>query len=511
MLLADAVAASRDVAATSARLAKIERLAGTLARLDAAEVPAGVAYLSGGLPQGRLGVGYATLRDLVVPAAAPPPTLTIGEVDRTLHAVKETAGAGSQARRVQLLTDLLGRATGDEQDFLGKLLGGGLRQGALAGVMTEAIARAYDVPASDVRRAAMLSGDLASVAAAARAEGVEGVRRFRLQMFRPLQPMLAQTAEDVGGALERTGDAGLEWKLDGARIQVHRSGNDVRVYTRTLKEITDRVPEVVASAASLPVDAVILDGEAIALREDGRPHPFQVTMRRFGRRLDVEAMAESLPLSPFFFDCLHLDGDDLLDRAGDERFAALAARAPQEAMVPRLVTADPDAGTAFLGEALAAGHEGIVVKALDAAYEAGRRGATWVKVKPAHTLDLVVLAVEWGSGRRTGWLSNIHLGARDPASGEFVMLGKTFKGMTDDMLEWQTKRFLDLETGRDGHVVHVRPEQVVEIAFDGLQESPRYPGGLALRFARVKRYRDDKSAAEADTIGSVRAIYEGTS
>jgi len=374
---------------------------------------------------------------------------------------------------------------------------GELRQGALAGVMADAIARAADVPAAAVRRAAMLAGDLGAVAAAVIADGGAGLEGFRLELLRPVQPMLAQTAETLEEALERARPAAVEWKLDGARIQAHRVGDQVRVFTRNLADVTERLPEVVEAVRALAVKSVVLDGEAIALDAEGRPQPFQVTMSRFGSRASVEP-----PLTAFFFDCLHLDGEDLVGRPARERLAAL----PDELRVPRIETDDAAEAEAFLEDALARGHEGVMVKALDAPYEAGRRGTGWIKVKRAHTLDLVVLAAEWGHGRRSGRLSNLHLGARDPTTGGFVMLGKTFKGMTDAMLAWQTERFLELETHGDGHTVYVRPEQVVEIAFDGVQTSRRYPGGVALRFARVKGYRPDKRAEEADTIETVRAL-----
>ena len=374
--------------------------------------------------------------------------------------------------------------------------------------MADAVARAAGVPAQAVRRAHMLSGDLGAVAAAAIADGEPGLARFRLELFRPLQPMLAGSAADLAEALSRIGRAAVEWKLDGARVQAHRLGDDVRVFTRNLADVTGRVPELVEAVRGLPARALVLDGEAIAL-DDGRPRPFQETMSRFGSRLDVAESRRATPLTGVFFDCLHRDGDDLLDRPAAERFAALAEVVPEESRVRRLETADADEAERFLAETLEQGHEGLVVKALDAPYEAGRRGASWLKVKRARTLDLVVLAAEWGHGRRQGRLSNLHLGARDPATGGFVMLGKTFKGMTDAMLEWQTERLLELEIRRDGHVVHVRPELVVEIAFDGVQASSRYRGGLALRFARVKGYRPDKRADEADTIDTVRAVHAG--
>jgi len=372
--------------------------------------------------------------------------------------------------------------------------------------MEEAVAKASALPLSDVRRAMMLSGDPPAVAHAALTQGAAGLSRFHLTLFTPLQPMLAQPGEDLDEALERLGEAALEYKIDGARVQVHKDRGDVRVYSRLGNDVTVAVPELVERVRALPARSMILDGEVIALRPDSRPRPFQITMRRFGRKLDVPGLRDELPLTPFFFDLLHLDGKDLVDRPARERFEALSAAAPGT-VVPRLTTADPASAQAFLAESLARGHEGVMAKAVEAKYEAGRRGLTWIKVKPAHTLDLVVLAAEWGHGRRTGFLSNIHLGARDPGTGAFLMLGKTFKGMTDAMLEWQTKRFRELEVATDGSTVELRPEQVVEVAFGDVQESPHYPAGLALRFARVKRYRDDKRAEDADTIETVRAIH----
>ena len=508
MLFDDVARASLDVAATSARSAKVDTLAECLRRARPEEVPAAVTYLSGTLP--RIGVGWASLRDLPRPSPQPP-TLELLDVVAALERIAATGGVGSQAARRQELAQLFSRATEGEHRFLSRLLSGELRQGALEGVMVDAVARAADVPAADVRRALMLAGDLRSVARTALAEGLAGLAGIRLQVLTPVQPMLAQTADGVAEAIDRTGMAAVEWKLDGARLQVHRSGTVVRAFTRSLADVTERVPEVVDAVASLQLEDAILDGEVIALRPDGRPHPFQVTMGRFGTTSGVGSSATAVPLSAMFFDCLHLDGDDLLDLSARQRLASLDARLPAHLRVPRMETGDPDDAQAFLEDTLAHGHEGVMVKALDAPYEAGRRGAGWLKVKVARTLDLVVLAAEWGHGRRQGRLSNLHLGARDPMTGGFVMLGKTFKGMTDAMLAWQTEHLLTLETGREGHVVHVRPELVVEIAFDGVQASTRYPGGLALRFARVKGYRPDKTAAESDTIDTVRAIHEGAS
>jgi len=508
VLLVDVAGASADVAASSARLAKIARIAELLRRAGREDVAIVVSWLSGELTQRQIGVGWASLRS--VPAAAAEPTLTVAEVERRFGEIGATAGRGSQARRAQLLADLFSAATDVEQTFLRRLLTGELRQGALVGVMADAVAKAADLPAATVRRAAMLGGDLPAVAAAALTDGDAGLAQFTLQAGKPVGPMLAQTAADVTDALDRLGGTAMfEAKLDGARVQIHRRGDAVSIFTRSLDDVTARLPEVVEATLALPVTDLIADAEAIALRPDGRPHRFQVTASRFGRRGGTSDTASN-SLSVFFFDLLHVDGVDLLDAPAHERIARLDAVTPDSQRVDRLVTSDPGAAQEFFDRTLAAGHEGVMAKSTVAPYEAGRRGAGWLKVKPVHTLDLVVLAVEWGSGRRSGKLSNIHLGARDPGTGGFVMLGKTFKGMTDEMLAWQTRRFLELADGdaTDHYVVKVRPEQVVEIAFDGLQTSTRYPGGMALRFARVVRYRDDKAATDADTIDTVREIYE---
>jgi DNA ligase-1 len=507
-LLADLVQASSAVAQTASRLAKRDAIAACLRAAAAdGEIEIAVAFLSGEMRTGRLGVGYATLGGLGGEAAAPEASLTLGDVDSALEAIAATTGRGSAAQRAQQLARLFGRATRAEQQFLVRLLAGELRQGALEGVMIEAVAAAAGVADSEVRRAAMFAGDLGAVARAALAEGTPGLARFSIAIQRPLQPMLAQSAVDVADALERLGTAAFEWKLDGARVQVHKAGEAVRVFTRRLNEVTDAVPEVVEAVRQLPARELILDGEAIALAPGGAPRPFQVTMRRFGRKLDVAAMRAELPLSAFFFDCLQLDGDSLVDRPARERFAALDDALPADLRVSRRITGDLAQAEAFYRDALAHGHEGVMAKALDAPYEAGRRGAGWLKVKRARTLDLVVLAAEWGHGRRRGWLSNLHLGARDPAAGGFVMLGKTFKGLTDELLEWQTRELAAREVARDDDTVYVRPELVVEIAFNDLQASPQYPGGLALRFARVKAYRPDKRAQDADTIETVRRWY----
>jgi DNA ligase-1 len=507
VLLADVAAASAAVTGTTKRSEKAAQVAACLRAAEVSEVPAVVAYLSGELLQRRTGVGWASLRDVPPPATAS--TLTVSEVDRTLAEVAAVAGAGSQVRRAQLVSELFGRATEPEQQLLRGLLTGELRQGALEGVMLDAVAKATGLPAADVRRAAMLRGAVGPVAAAALARGADGLADFRLQVGRPVQPMLASPGSDVATALARLGTAALEWKLDGVRVQVHRDGDDVAVFTRSLDDITDRVPDVVDAVRMLPVRTVVLDAEAIALRPDGRPQPFQVTGSRVGSRVDVAAAVRTAPLTTYAFDVLHLDGADLLASTGGDRFEALASVVPEDQRVPRLVTADLDAAEAFVADALGHGHEGIVAKSLDAPYEAGRRGAGWLKVKPVHTLDLVVLAAEWGHGRRNGWLSNLHLGARDQDSGGFVMLGKTFKGLTDEMLRWQTARLQEIAVDAGDWVVRVRPKLVVEIAFDGVQTSPRYPGGMALRFARVLRHRPDKSPGEADTVDTVRAIHAG--
>jgi DNA ligase-1 len=508
MLLADLVATSRRVAETRSRSEKTGALAHLLRRLSPEEIDIAVAFLSGHLRQGRIGLGGAAVRSAMPGSATEEPSLALGEVDEAFARIASVSGTGSTSERGRLLSALLARATRDEQDFLVRLIYGELRQGALAGLMAEALAAAAEVPADEVRRALMLAGELTAVALAVLTEGQPGLDRFRLQLFRPLQPMLAQPAGDVSEALGRLGEAAFELKLDGARIQVHKAGDDVRIYSRRGNEVTQALPDLVESVQALPARRLLLDGEVIALRPDGAPHPFQVTMRRFGRKLDVARLRGEIPLTPFFFDLLHLDGQDLIDRPASERFAALGEAVPGWA-VPRIVTADPEEADAFFEDALARGHEGIMAKAVDAPYEAGRRGFSWLKVKPAHTLDLVILAAEWGHGRRQGWLSNLHLGAQDPENGGFVMLGKTFKGLTDERLAWQTKKLQEIALGTDGWTVHVRPELVAEIAFSDVQESPQYPGGMALRFARVKRYRDDKTAEEADTIETVRKIFAG--
>lgn len=506
MLLSEVARTWRSMVATRSRLAKVDLLSTCLRGLETSEIVPGVAYLSGELRQRQIGVGWAALRDLPEPAAAA--MLSISDVDAAFATIGSQSGPGSQAERRRLLDDLFSKATADEQAFLRQLLIGELRQGALEGVMVDAIARAAEVPGPSVRRALLIAGDHRIVAETALTRGADGLAEFGLTIGQPLAPMLAQTAEDLPAALAKVSPAAIEEKLDGVRVQVHRDGDTVWVFTRSLDDITARVPEVVEVTRSLPLHTAILDGEAIALRPDGRPHPFQVTASRVGQR----RAASGIQLETFFFDILHLDGRDLLDEPGTVRFDALAGVVPDSRRVRRIVSSDLTEVENFAADTAAHGHEGVMVKSLDTTYEAGRRGGGWLKVKPRHTLDLVVLAAEWGHGRRQGWLSNLHLGALDPQGtvadpGGFVMLGKTFKGMTDDMLRWQTERLQELAVRSDDWVVHVRPELVVEVAFDGVQTSPRYPGGVALRFARIKGYRLDKTAADCDTIDSVLAIH----
>ncbi len=506
MLLIDLARTSAAVAADSARLAKIRHLAELLGRVEPDEAEIAIAYLSGELPQRNVGVGWAGLQDPPDPRLAA--TATLRQVNDLLDRIKAQAGPGSQAARKALITELFGAATRQEQTFLSRLLRSELRQGALDGVMVEAIAKAAEVPVAEVRRALTLRGWLPAVGAAALNGGVEALRAFHLEVGRPVSPMLAQSATSVAAALGRIGGpAAVEWKLDGVRIQVHRSGGTVTVFTRTLDDITAQVPEVVEAVGALSCQDLVLDGEVLALRPDRRPEPFQVTSGRVSSRTDVASAREKTPLSVFFFDALRVDGVDLLELPGEVRHAALAEAVPAELVTPRLVTDDTASAEEFFKDVIRGGHEGVVVKSLQTPYAAGRRGAGWIKVKPRHTLDLVVLAAEWGHGRREGRLSNLHLGARDPLTGQFVMLGKTFKGLTDELLAWQTERLLELaDSPADGWTVSVRPELVVEVAFDGVQQSSRYPGGMALRFARVLRYRPDKSTDQADTVETVRAL-----
>jgi DNA ligase-1 len=507
MLLHELVATSATVGVATGKLAKIGLLADLLRRLAPEEVEIAVGFLTGEARQGRIGIGGATIWSAKDVAASDTPTLTLQAVDEAFAQLATVKGSGSAAARQQRLRDLMGRATRAEQDFLARLMFGELRQGALEGILVEAVAKASGSNAWSIRRAVMMAGALAPVARAALANGETGLTGFGIQLFQPVQPMLAQPADDVNEALMQLDhDVSLEWKLDGARMQAHKRGDDIRVFSRNLRDVTSAVPEVVEALRALDVHDLIVDGEVIALRPDASPHPFQVTMQRFGRKLDVDRLRTEIPLTPFLFDCLYVDGESLIDVSQDARVARLETLAGP-LVVPRLVRPTSDAAVRFLDETLRRGHEGLMVKSLAAPYAAGRRGQQWLKVKIARTLDLVILAAEWGHGRRTGWLSNLHLGARDPVHGGFVMLGKTFKGLTDEMLAWQTEKLRSLEISHDRHTVYVKPELVAEIAFNEVQESPHYPGGLALRFARVKGYRQDKSAADADTIDAVRDIY----
>lgn len=502
MLIAAVVETSERITETSKRLAKIDLLAGLLRSLHGDEIEVAVAFLSGEPRQGKIGIGYRMLQQAGV-APATESTLAILAVDDALTELSGTSGTGAKTSR---LRELFARATESEQHFLIRLLTGELRQGALEGIMADGVARAAGLPADRVRRAAMLAGNIATVARAAIEQGEPGLAAFDVQLFRPVQPMLAGTAEDVEAALGDLGEAALEYKMDGARIQVHRSGDEVRVYSRSLNDVTAAVPEVVEAARALPVRDIILDGEVLAFQPDGRPQPFQITMRRFGRKLDVEKGRSELPLAPFFFDALYLDGGSLLDETQSRRFQTLVDAVPPPAIMPNLRTADPTRAAKFVRESLERGHEGVMAKSPGSAYAAGARGQNWLKIKQARTLDLVILAAEWGNGRRKGWLSNLHLGARDTLKGGFAMLGKTFKGLTDEMLKWQTEALLKLEVSRDNWTVYVEPKIVVEIAFNEIQVSPRYVSGLALRFARVKRYRNDKTPAESDTFQTVQAM-----
>ncbi|SNS85476.1 ATP-dependent DNA ligase [Rhodococcoides kyotonense] len=500
MLFTRIVDTSAAVGATRSRKAKTEALQTVLADAEPAEVETVVAWLSGEMTQGRIGIGWRTLSDIDAPSTDDA-VLTVSEVHDAITAVASTSGAGSTTRRRDLLTDLFGRCTRGERDFLIRLMTGELRQGALEGVMTDAIAKAAGLPVEPVRRAFMLSGHLSVTATAALTGGESALAEFVLTVGRPVRPMLASPAESLSQAwTEFGGDVSVEYKLDGARIQVHRSGDDVHVYTRTLRDITSSVPELVELIRELPCTSVVLDGETLALTDSGRPRPFQETMSRFGAQ-----SAHDLLLQPYFFDCIHLDGVDLIDEPLERRLDALERVAPRH-RIPALIRPDADAAAAHADQALQEGHEGVMIKALSSSYAAGRRGRTWQKVKPEHTLDLVVLGAEWGYGRRTGWLSNLHLGARDPDGGDPIMVGKTFKGLTDALLQWQTDEFPKHERSRDEHTVYLEPDLIVEIELDGVQVSSRYPGGVALRFARVLRYRPDKTHAEADTIDAVRAL-----
>jgi ATP-dependent DNA ligase I len=506
-LLTTVVTTSSQVAEASARSVKTRLLADCLRTLDREELEIAVMYLSGEIRQGRIGIGPSALR-ICTQSPAPTPNLELLEVDRILDELMAISGSGSSAKRTATLQALFARATRQEQEFLLRLLAGDIRQGALAGVMVDAIAKATGVPVAEVRRAAMYESNLGTIARVALESGSSGLTRFQLQVMAPVDPMLAQTAKDVDEALELLdGDIAFEWKMDGARIQVHKQGDVVRIFTRGLNDVTAAIPEIADQARMLAADELVLDGEAIAFAATGRPQPFQTTMRRFGRKLDVVRLQQELPIRAFYFDCLWRNNVSLVDLPTRKRIEVLSQALPAELLIPRLVTRARGEAAAFYDDAISQGHEGLMAKSLDAPYEAGNRGASWLKIKRAHTLDLVVLAAEWGHGRRHGTLSNLHLGAFDSATQQYVMLGKTFKGLTDAMLEWQTREFLARETHRDAHTVYVRPEIVVEIAFSDLQASPRYAGGLALRLARVKRYRPDKRVEEADTMEAVRKLF----
>ncbi len=505
MLLAQVVDTSQKVGATSKRLAKIDLLATLLRQLRPDEVEIAVPFLSGTIRQGRIGIGYASLQESGN-APASSATLELADVDAAFHAFAKISGKGAERQRAESLTGLLDRATEPERHFLRRLLIGELRQGALEGIMLEALAKAAGAVPDRVRRAAMFAGDPSRIARSLLEHGEAGLAQYDVQLFRPVQPMLAQSAEDVEDAVSEMGEAALEFKMDGARVQVHKAGDRVVVFSRALNNVTAAVPEVVEAALALPANELILDGEVLGLRPDGRPQPFQVTMRRFGRRLEVERMRAELPLRPFWFDLLYLNGGHMLDETQARRFAALTGLSQPDDLIPHSTTSDTLKAREFLESSLKQGHEGIMAKATNAPYAAGARGKSWLKIKQARTLDLVILAAEWGNGRRQGWLSNLHLGARDTEKGGYSMLGKTFKGLTDAMLAWQTTELLKLELARDSYTVYVEPKMVAEIAFNEIQVSSRYVSGLALRFARVKRYRSDKSAADSDTFETVRRL-----
>ena len=505
-LLENLTATSRRVSDTASRLAKRRELADYVRGLADDEIPIAIAFLSGETRQGKLGVSYATLHGAGGHAAATP-SLTLHEVDDAFAELLTIKGSGSSERRAERLSALFARATHDEQDFLARLIVGELRQGALAALVLEAIASAADIPVAELRKAAMSAGGIGEVAQVALTQGGAALGRFSIRLMQPVLPMLSQSAPDTETALKNLGTAALEWKLDGARVQVHKRADDVRIYSRTGNDVTPAAPEIVELARAIPAASAIIDGEAIVLNASGAPYPFQETMSRFGRAQDIEAMRARMPLSAFFFDCLRRDDEDLVALPAQARYEALAHLLPASNITPRIVTSVVGEAREFYEDATSRGHEGVMVKAIDAAYDPGSRSAAWLKVKRSHTLDLVVLAAEWGHGRRRGWLSNLHLGALDPATGEYVMLGKTFKGMTDAILAWQTEELQKREIARDDWTVYVRPELVVEVTFNDLQQSSRYPGGLALRFARIKGYRPDKRAVDADTMETVRAIF----
>lgn len=504
------VGASEKIRATAKKKEKVSIIAELLRQLRGREIFLAAHYLSGSLPSGKLGIGWRTVQDATKELRPSPDSIHLPDIQAYLDDLARSKGPGSSELKKQILRELFLKAGEKGKSFLTGLILGEVRQGALQGLVLEAVAQASSLPITAIRQAFMFSGDIGQVAEAILEAGSSGLGRFGPRLFHPVSPMLANPAKGEQEALARFGEAAWEYKIDGARIQIHKANDEIKIFTRHLKEVTSRLPEIVALARSLPMDEAIFEGEAIALRADGMPLPFQTTMRRFGRILDVERMQKEIPLSSFFFDLLYLEGDALFERPYHERFELLIPRIPPEYLIPQIVTAREIEAKDFLLKSLQAGHEGLMAKGLNSPYMAGQRGFHWLKIKPTRTLDLVILAAEWGHGRRKGWLSNLHLGARDPESGHFIMLGKTFKGLTDNMLRSLTKDLLALETHRDQYTVHVKPELVVEIAYGDIQESPRYPGGLALRFARVKRLRSDKSSTEADTIQTVWSIFDGT-
>jgi DNA ligase-1 len=508
LFLKDLVEISERVSATTKKKEKASLLAHLFKEAKGKEIFLAAFYLSGELPQGRLGIGWVMLQEAIKGSSSQPNPISLTDLDLYFEAIPKERGSGSSMRKIQTLREIFSRSDEKEKQFLIRLIMGEIRQGALEGLVLEAVAQAASLSLDHLRRSLMFSGNIGEVARVAIEKGASGLSRFQPKLFHPISPMLASPVEGEGEAIHRLGEAGWEYKIDGARIQVHKDRDQIRIFTRHLKEVTESVPEIVTLTKKFPIEKAIFEGEAIALREDGKPHPFQTTMRRFGRIQNVEGMREKIPLAPFFFDLLYLDGGSLLDTSYQERIRQFSERIFPEYLIPRIITADAKKVQDFLLRSLKAGHEGLMAKGLDSPYIAGQRGFLWLKIKPAQTLDLVILAAEWGHGRRKGWLSNLHLGARDAESGEFVMLGKTFKGLTDEMLRWQTKKLLELEIARDEWTVFVRPELVVEVAFNDIQESPHYPGGLALRFARVKRFREDKSPLETDTFQKVRAIFE---
>jgi DNA ligase-1 len=509
MQLASLVTLVGQVRASTKKTEKVRLLADFLRQTRGRETELAAFYLSGSLPQGKIGVGWRMIEAAITGNPPKSTSLTLPEIDQIFDDIASSQGSGSADKKLKALRHLFERTSAEERNFVSGLLMGEIRQGALEGLILDAVSKAANLPFDDVRQAMMFSGNLGEVARAALEQGAAGLSRFTLRLLTPVSPMLANSSEDVSAALERLGEAAFEYKLDGARIQVHRCGEDVAIFTRQLQNVTERLPEVVEWTRSLAVRDIVLEGEALSLRADGRPYPFQVTMRRLGRTKGIESIRKELPLSSFYFDCLYLENEGpLLSFPYQKRMEALSRIVPTSSLVPQMVTGHAAEAEHFLQQALNAGHEGVMAKSLLAPYVAGQRGFHWLKLKPATTLDLVVLAVEWGHGRRSRWLSNLHLGARDIESGQFAMLGKTFKGLTDEMLRWQTDKLLSLEVARDDWTVFVKPELVVEVAFGEIQESPRYPAGLALRFARVKSYRPEKSVNESDTLQTVKTLFE---